>query len=100
MAVWEYPARLWTVVRKVEDLLELQHKTRENVDRIEARLRALEDRMTRLEANQTQIISEARAAAAAAATSLAGSIISDVVTRVTRLELRHDEPYRRLSPPS
>jgi hypothetical protein len=36
--------------RKVEDLLDLQRKTREALDSIESRLRALEDRMTHLEA--------------------------------------------------
>jgi hypothetical protein len=37
--------------------------------------------MTHLEAGQRQLITEARAAAGMAATGLAGSVISDVVTR-------------------
>jgi hypothetical protein len=52
--------------------------------------------MTHLEAGQGQLVSEARAAAGIAATGLAGAVISDVVTRVTRLEMRHDDVARRL----
>jgi hypothetical protein len=54
------------------------------LETIEARLRGLEDRMTHLEAGQEQLITEAKAAASVAATGLASSVISDVVTRVTR----------------
>lgn len=100
MAVWDVPARLWTVARKIEDLLELQNKTRVALEAIEARLRGLEDRMTHLEAGQGQLITEAKAAAGVAATGLAGSVISDVVTRVTRIEMRQDEIQRRLPPPA
>jgi phage shock protein A len=99
MAVWDVPARLWTVARKIEDLLELQTKTREALEKLDARLRAVEDRMTHLEAGQEQLITEAKAAAGVAATGLAGSVISDVVTRITRIEMRQDEIQRRLPPP-
>ena len=94
------PARLWTVARKIEELLELQSKTRAALEAIEARLHRLEDRMTHLEAGQGQIITEAKAAAGIAATGLAGSVISDVVTRVTRIEMQQDEMQRRLPPPA
>ena len=62
-------------------------------------MRGLEDRMTHLEAGQAQLITEAKAAAGIAATGLAGSVISDVVTRITRIETRQDE-IQRLLPPS
>lgn len=88
MAVWDVPARLWTVARKVEDLLELQGRTGSALELIETRLRALEDRMMRLEAGREQLVTEAKAAAGVAATGLAGSVIADVVTRVTRIEMR------------
>jgi hypothetical protein len=100
MAVWDVPARLWTVARKIEDLLELQRKTREALEKLDARLRAVEDRMTHLEAGQEQLITEAKAAAGVAATGLAGSVISEVVTRITRIEMRQDEIQRRLPPPA
>ena len=68
------------------------------MEAIEGRLRNLEDRMTHLEAGQGQLITEAKAAAGIAATGVASSVISDVVTRVTRLEMRQDESQRRLPP--
>jgi outer membrane lipoprotein SlyB len=55
--------------------------------------------MTHLEAGQGQLITEAKAAAGIAATGLAGSVISEVVTRVTRIEMRQDDIQRRLPPP-
>jgi hypothetical protein len=55
--------------------------------------------MTQLEAGQGQLITEARAAAGAAATGLAGAVISDVVTRLTRAEMRLAEAERHLLPP-
>jgi hypothetical protein len=56
--------------------------------------------MTHLEAGQEQLIMEAKAAAGIAATGLASSVVSDVVTRITRLEMRQDEIQRRLPPPA
>ena len=63
-------------------------------------MRGLEDRMTHLEAGQEQLITEAKAAASVAATGLASSVISDVVTRVTRIEMRQEDIQRRLPPPA
>ena len=100
LGVWDLPARLWTLARKVEELLELQSKTRAALEKLDARLRTLEDRMTHLEAGQGQLITEARAAAGIAATGLAGSVIAEVVTRVTRMEMRQDDIQRRLPPPA
>ena len=100
MAVWDLPARLWRLARTIEELLELQSNTRVALELIDVRLRNLEDRMTHLEVGQGQLITEAKAAAGAAATGLASSVISDVVTRVTRLEMRQDEFQRRLPPPT
>jgi hypothetical protein len=98
-AGWSLPGQLWTAARKIEDLLELQTKTRTALEAIENRLRALEDRMTHLEAGQAQVITEAKAAAGVAATGLASSVISDVVTRITRIEMRQAELQQRLPPP-
>lgn len=100
MAAWDVPARLWTMARKLEKLLELQGKTRLALEAVEGRLRAMEDRMMHLEAGREQIITESRAAAGIAATGLAGSMISDVVTRVTRIEMRQEDIQRRLPPPA
>jgi hypothetical protein len=68
----DVPGWLWSLGRKVEELLGLQNKTREALEAVDIRLRALEDRMTHLEANQAQLIVEARAAASTAASRLQG----------------------------
>jgi hypothetical protein len=60
------------------------------------RLKALEDRMTRIEVRQEQVFTEARNAA----TVMASGIIADAVTRTTRLEGRADQlEQKRLAPP-
>lgn len=54
--------------------------------------------MTHLEAGQGQLVTEAKAAAGAAATTVAGAVISDIVTRVTRIEMRAEQAERRSLP--
>jgi hypothetical protein len=56
--------------------------------------------MTHLEAAQGQLAVEARSAASAAATAVSGAVVSDVVTRVTRIEMRAEEAAKRLPPAS
>ncbi len=70
-----------------------------DVPRLGERLTQLETRMTHLEASRGQLIAEARAAAGAAATGLAASKVADIVTRLTRVEIRQDEIQRHLPPP-
>jgi hypothetical protein len=55
------------------------------------RLKALEDRLAQLESDQKQLLAEARNAA----TAVAGAVISDAVTRITRLEDRGEKPEPR-----
>ncbi len=95
---WDVPARLWTIARTIEDLLASQRRTREALAAIDERLDTIEDRLTRLEAREGQVITEAKAASAAAATMVASAIISDIVTRVTRVEMRQDDLQKRLPP--
>jgi hypothetical protein len=96
-------SRLWFVGRRIEEIFKLQGQIEEtfaDVDErfatlekaIGDRLRAVEDRLTRLEAEQGQVVSEAKSAATGAATMIASAVISDAVTRVTRVE----EGLRRL----
>jgi hypothetical protein len=87
---------LWSLARKVEDLFELQGKVRESLSIIDERLRALENRLLKLESEQSQIITAAGAAATGAASVIAGGIISDTVTRITRLEGRTEQLETRL----
>jgi hypothetical protein len=79
----------WSLARRVEELFEFQTKAREGFQLIDERLKALEGRILRLEAEQGQVITAAGAAAAAA--TVAGSVISDAVTRITRLEGRAEQ---------
>jgi len=96
----DLPGRLWALGRTVEELLKFQGQTREVLEAVDRRLRALEDRMIHLEAGQTHLVTEARAASSAAASAVAGAMLSDVVTRLTRMEMRAEETARRLPPPN
>lgn len=91
MAILDVPRVLWSLGRKVEDLLALQTKTREALEVIDKRLRSLEDRMTQLEARESQLVTEARSAASTASTAVTAAVISDIVTRLTRVEVRFEQ---------
>ena len=100
MAVFDIPARLWTLARKVEDLLAFQDKTKDSLEALDARLRVLETRMIQFEAEQGRLITTAQAAANVAASAVASAVISDVVTRVTRIEMQQAGVQARLPPAS
>jgi hypothetical protein len=107
VAIFDIPRALWSLGRKVEDLLALQTKTREALELVDKRLRSLEDRMTQLEARENQVVTEARSAASTASTAVTAVVISDIVTRLTRVEMRAEQasmqkfPSRdQLEPPS
>jgi hypothetical protein len=85
--------RIFTFARETQDLYALQGKLKEGLVALDERLRQVEDRLTRLEAEQGRIIVEAKSAGTGAATLIASAVISDAVTRVTRVE----ERVRRLS---
>jgi hypothetical protein len=91
--------RLWQLGRQIEDLLGLQTEVRQSITVIEGRLKALEDRMLRLESDQTQLVTEARSASTVAASTIASAVIADAVTRITRLEGRADQLEQRQLPP-
>jgi hypothetical protein len=84
--------RVFTFARDTQDLYALQSKLKDTLVGIDGRLRVIEDRLTRLESDSGQTIAEAKSAATAAATMIAGGVISDAVTRVTRME----EAIRRI----
>ena len=85
--------RIFTFARETEDLYALQSKLKDGLIALDERLRQVEDRLIRLEAEQRRIVAEAKSAATGAATLIASAVISDAVTRVTRVE----EGVRRLS---
>jgi hypothetical protein len=63
--------QLFAFARETQDLFALQAKMKEGLVAMDERLRSVEDRLTRLEAEQGQIIAEARSAATGAATMIA-----------------------------
>jgi uncharacterized protein (UPF0335 family) len=99
MAFWDLPQHLWAYARKFDDLMTLQNRTEKTVDSILERLHALETRITHLEADRGQMITEAKAAAGMAASGIASNILSDAITRITRLEMRQANDAARLPPP-
>jgi hypothetical protein len=87
-AIWDVGGRVLALVRRVEDLFKLQAKLGDSIVVVEQRLRAIEDRLLKMEADGPQLISEARSAASAAATAMSGAALNDVVTRLTRVEVK------------
>ena len=90
---------LWRFARKVEDLFALQQTTQASLEAVVQRLNDLDTRMTQLEVEQRPLVTEARSAATTAATMVAGAVISDAVTRLTRLESRVDQMEQQRIPP-
>lgn len=84
--------QLFKFARDTQDLYKLHETVKETLLALDGRLRAVENR---LEAEQGQIITEAKCAATAAASMIASAVISDAVTRVTQVE----EGMGRLSLP-
>jgi hypothetical protein len=87
--------QIFNLARERQDLYSLQTKMKDGLLALDERVRAIEIRVTRLEAEQGQIISDAKSAATSAATIIAGAVIADAVTRVTRVEDRVErlEPW-------
>jgi Holliday junction resolvasome RuvABC endonuclease subunit len=80
--------QLWNLARRTEDLFGLHQRVEESLKALHQRMTDLETRMTGLESREALTVAEARGAAIAAATAVAGGVISDAVTRVTRIEDR------------
>jgi hypothetical protein len=87
-AIFDAGGRMFTLARRVEELVTLQAKVDATVEAMELRLRAIEDRLLRAENTGPNLITEARSAASAAATAMSGAALNDVVTRLTRVEIR------------
>jgi len=63
MSIWDVPAQAWAIGLKVDELLRLQRETEAAFKDIREKIMALERRMTHQEANATQMVTEAKAAA-------------------------------------
>src|SRR5665213_4221791 len=91
--------RLWHLARQAEDLFKLQDQVKDAVKLIDGRLRTLEDRMTKYEAELPQIVTAAQSAAAAASSATSGLSLTDLVTRLTRVEMQIEcTPNPRAAP--
>ena len=91
---------LWRFARKVEDLFALQTANQASLEAVAQQLHNLDMRMTRLESEQARLITEARSAATTSASMVAAAVVSDTVTRLTRLEGRVDQMERPDRPPA
>lgn len=78
----------WRFLRKLEELFELHSEMRQTFELMASRMEHLEARITRMEADRAGLLVEVRAATTGVATSMAVSVLSDAITRITRLEDR------------
>ena len=98
------PRDLLKLANQINDLLNVHDDMKAALKIINERLDGLDKRMTVLEAEERQVVSEARAAASTAASAagvaIVGASLNDTITRLTRLENRMDHAGRLSSPPS
>jgi len=87
--------QIFNLARETQDLYSLQTKMKDGLVALDERVRAIENRVTQLEAEQGQLIGDAKSAATSAAMIIAGAVIADAVTRVNRVEVRVErlEPW-------
>lgn len=91
MAVLPSFGRLWSLARRTEDLFLLENQVKDIVSEINDRLRHLESRIVLIEAEAPRLMTEARGAASAVATLISGAALNDVITRLTRIEVRLED---------
>ena len=68
--------QLLKFARDTQDLYKLHETVKEMIAALDGRLRAVEDRLIRMETEQVQVVSEAKSAATGAATMIASAIVS------------------------
>jgi hypothetical protein len=85
--------QVFKFARDTQDLYRLHETVKDMIAALDTRLRGIEERPLRMEAEQGQMLIEAKSAATGAATVIVSAVIADAVARVTRVE----EGIRRLS---
>jgi len=85
--------QVFKFARDTQDLQRLHETVKDMIAALDTRLRGIEERLLRMEAEQGQMLTEAKSAATGAATVIVSAVIADAVTWVTRVE----EGIRRLS---
>ncbi len=91
--------QVWNLARNVEELFKLQTTTAKALDALDQRIVKLETRMIQIEADRGYMIVEAKAAAGMAAIGVVSNVFADIITRITRLEMRQADGAPRLPPP-
>ncbi len=74
------------VIRRIDRLFEGIEKTQTGLEKLADRVRVLEDRVTALEAGTREVVTEARAAAAVAASGSVTQHLVDMSRRIGALE--------------
>ena len=85
---------LVSALRSMDRLLSLEEKHGRAIERLTVELDALKARVTRLEAREDLIVTEAKAASSAAASQVAMMSFSDIARRIGALEERTSRPQR------
>jgi hypothetical protein len=98
MALWNLPRQLWVFARKLDAVMSVHKRTEDSVAKILERRHALETRMTHLEADRGQMITEAKAAAGIAASAVAGTPGNAAARGAGAAETARDVSYATISP--
>lgn len=80
--------KLWRFLRRVEDLIERDAVLNAAIRRLSEQLAGLDQRLSRLEAQQGIVVAEAKGAAAATGAAAAAQAITDFARRLGALEER------------
>jgi hypothetical protein len=80
------PTSIWRLTRAVERIFELDAKLREGLQEVDQRFAALELRVLQIEAEKGMLVTEARAAAATAASAVASLHTSDLSRHIGALQ--------------
>lgn len=89
----------WAIGRQFEEIVRFNERTQKAIDQLETKLRLVEDRLLKIEAEQTQVIVAAKSAAAGAATTMAAGVLFEAATRITQLEMKMSAVQARLERP-
>jgi hypothetical protein len=91
--------QVWNFACKVEELFTLQTTTARTLGAFDERIVKLECRIIQIGADRGQMIVRAKAAAGMAASGVVSNLFVDIITRITRLDMRQADGSTRRPPP-
>ena len=97
-AAFKWLGTLWDLAHKVHGLLESQEKASKAIAALNDDIQALKLEIERLKAREELLIARAEAAAAVAASTVAGQSMADLARRIGGLEERASTRRRLPSP--